>query len=232
MSSLDKILKPFEHTPSTNKDFLFGEQILPIAEEIRKLYKTLTYDHRPFLPKEATPEKYPWAWTEEFRIGQACFKYAVAKILRPETIIEIGVGAGISALAFHSAWPGFRYCGLDLDTHESFYNLETTTLQLTSIFSRKPTILEGDSTKYKKLPDPFEMVFSLGHLDGGHDFETAKSDMKLLWDAGTRWILVDDANDAAVTAGVFSAIHELPHGKTDYAYFEDTWSGNLLFRRT
>jgi len=224
-------LKPFEHRKAEEGlPQVFGEEIVTYAKAIRDHYLNLNYDHRPFLPPKAVREQYPWVWSEEFRKGQACFKYSVAYYLKVKNVLEIGVGAGISALAFYHGSPELFYYGIDLDTQESFYDLAVAR-ELLCAKLPKFEIIQADTRTLKELPER-KGFFDLVHIDGGHDLETAKHDMKLAWESEASWILVDDANDSAVAAGVFAAIHELPHGKTDYAYFEDTWSGNLLFRRT
>lgn len=220
-------LAGFEHKPAISPRFVFGEDINAVSETIRRTYRGLNYNHRQYLPQEASEDIHPWVHTEEFRVGQACFKHAVALVLQPRKICEIGVGAGISAMAFLQACPDAEYIGIDADTHESFYDLRTATDMLREMNPDHIHIFNRDSREISIVAQA-----DLFHIDGGHDFETAKNDMRLAWKSSSGWILVDDANDSAVAAGVFTAIHELPHGKTDYAYFEDTWSGNLLFRRT
>ncbi|HEY0983386.1 MAG TPA: hypothetical protein VGE80_14745, partial [Schlesneria sp.] len=50
----------------------------------------------------------PQAW-------QSCYetKYAIARLLQPQRIFEIGVRTGYSALAFLRAVPTARYLGID-----------------------------------------------------------------------------------------------------------------------
>jgi len=226
----EEILKAFEHVEApARSELLFGDELIVKADQIRRIYKWLSYDHKNRLPYAALKQEFGWVVSEEFRKSYACFKYAVAIVLQPKTIIEIGVGAGISALAFLAACPEASYLGIDLDTQESFYDLGEATKKIASV-SRSTRILSVDSRSLQ--PEDLPKVSDLFHIDGGHDFETAKNDMMLAWKSESKWILVDDANDSSVAAGVFSAIVEVPHGKTDYAYFEDTWAGNLLFRRT
>src|SRR5258705_8446868 len=91
-------------------DTIFSGEISQYSRDIRELYPFSIYDHRPSLPS-GLPNYYQ---TEQFRIGYACFKYAVARILQPKTIVEIGVGVGVSAMAFLAGCSAI-YMGIDND---------------------------------------------------------------------------------------------------------------------
>src|SRR5271154_3555217 len=89
-----------------------GIGLLDHVRSIREGWPYLRYDPRPALPPGYAA---PWARTEEFRLGYACFKREVARVLAPTGIIEIGVGISISALAFLNACPAALYLGIDND---------------------------------------------------------------------------------------------------------------------
>src|SRR6267154_5279751 len=96
---------------------VFGGECLQSADAINRLYRTLRYDHRPFLDPDE--ENLDAKMTEQYRVGYACLKYAVAKVLKPDRIVEIGVGSGVSAIAFAMADESSHYIGLDSGEWES-----------------------------------------------------------------------------------------------------------------
>jgi len=185
-----------------------------------------TYDHRPYL--DPFDEAFSAKNTDDYRRRYACFKYAVAKVLRPRTIVEIGVGSGVSALAFLHARPLLRYIGLDIGEWSARLGkpfLETVRAKLSALqFDFE--ILEGDSQLIDTMPE-----CDLVHIDGNHTSEAVYHDMLSAWNSGAKWILCDDACDPAVGAGIFRALQVgLDRGSVDWAYFGDTWSGDILIR--
>jgi hypothetical protein len=194
--------------------------ITKIAQEIRDNWST--YDHRPYLPEGLAPLYY----TDEFRLGYAAFKAAIAEQLQPKSIIEIGVGLGISALAFLHGCPTATYVGIDNDA-ESGRDFPIKPSEFVgSLIKGRGRIWYRDSTKIDRLP-PADLV----HVDGGHSYEDAYNDVMLAWRSEARWILVDDARDSVVAAATFDALRRKSPGSVDWAYFEDTWTGNILISR-
>lgn len=194
--------------------------IARVAKDIREVWSN--YDHRPFLPSGLASFYY----TEEFRLGYAAFKAAVTEQLQPKTIIEIGVGVGVSALAFLDGCPTATYIGIDNDAEcmRDFPVKPSEFVQgLLGAYGR---IWKKDSTKIDRLP-PADLV----HIDGDHSYEGAYNDVMLAWRSEARWILVDDARDSVVAAATFDALHRKSPGSVDWAYFEDTWTGNILISR-
>jgi hypothetical protein len=177
---------------------------------------------------------------EEYRRGYACFKWAVARILQPKTILEIGVAGGVSARAFLSACPDAYYLGLDNEQEDDaigFRLVEWTREMLADCGFKRFDIVLQDSRALSQLPKanlgmkdaPFDLI----HIDGDHCFEAAKHDMLLALESGAPWILADDGRNSKTMGGIMSALsewHEEPEA-LDWAYFEDTWSGSILFER-
>lgn len=190
------------------------------------IYRDFSYDHRPYL--DPADEAFAAKNTDDYRRRYACFKYAVAKVLRPRTIIEIGVGSGVSALAFLHARPTARYVGLDSGEWQSRLGvpfLDTVRAKLSALqFSFE--IIEGDSQAVDTMPE-----CDLVHIDGNHSSDAVYHDLLSAWNSGAKWILCDDACDPAVGAGIFRALQVgLDRGSVDWAYFGDTWSGDILIR--
>ena len=205
-------------------DVIFPDAISTVAAKIREAARTCPYDHRPYLhPADADIAA---KLTEEFRSGYAAIKWAVAKVIQPKAICEIGVGGGLAALAMLDACPTAAYVGIDSCRYEDdlavplLGHVEQQFIKL----KRHGRILRQDSKSLKKLPGEFDLV----HVDGDHSFEYARHDLAMAFASGVPWILVDDARDNQVVAGIFTALYALRPGRTEWAMFEDTWTGSIL----
>jgi len=203
-------------------DTIFGGELTEYASRIRHNYPLSTYDHRPFLPKNIAP----LFFTEKFRLGYACFKREVAYVLQPKRIIEIGVGLGISALAFLNGCPSATYLGIDNDCEtERDFPIKPSEF-VSNLLGPKGKIEIKDSLTIDRLP-----AADLIHIDGGHSYGDAYSDVMLAWRSDIKWILVDDARDSVVAAATMAALYRKSPGSVDWAYFEDTWTGSILISR-
>ena len=202
---------------------ILTSKLIAAAERIRAEYPTSPYDHRAALPVYADPLLH----TEEFRVGYACFKRAVAAAISPERITEIGVGLGISALAFLDACPTAAYLGIDNDHDYEAHVFpvrptDFVRAQLASCNYRFD-ILASNSQRMTELP-----FADLVHIDGCHDYFATIHDMLLAWDSGTPWILIDDCRDSTVAAAVLWVVHQKRPGSFEWTYFEDTYTGSIL----
>ena len=79
-------------------------------------------------------------------------KWAIARVLQPQTILEIGVRFGYSALAFLDAVPSARYLGIDNDSdtfggHRGAVEVARSKLQAFS-----GDVVVADSLDYKHSP--------------------------------------------------------------------------------
>lgn len=223
------VLRPFGLVPSMNGQSVFDSSLIHAARRVREVYQHCDYDHRPELPER--DRVFPYLLTDHFRVGYACFKYAVSKVIQPQIICEIGIGAGMGALAFLAASPSAHYLGIDdgsKSKEDDFDFLGHVAERLKShAYSFDFKLL--DSLAIERLP-----YADLFHVDGGHDYDHAHNDMRLALNSGSEWILVDDARDIVVSAAAFHALHQhigSRGGYFEWAYFEDTWTGNFLFHR-
>jgi predicted O-methyltransferase YrrM len=201
------------------------------AKAIRDLYPTLGYDHRPFLmEQEAAMDM---KLSEEFRCSYSCFKYAVAKILQPKSICEIGVCTGIAAQAFCTASPGAFYVGIDnlYDDKNAGYPYNQKVQQRFQELGLNARFdIVSSSLDMKELPSPHQ--YDLVHIDGDHSVEGAYHDTKMALNSNSHWILIDDARYAPIMKGVTSAIYDhVGYAPIEWAYFEDSWTGSILISR-
>ena len=195
-----------------------------LAAEIRKQYAVATYDHMPTMHVDE------WERERKSRFdylnGYARFKHAVASVLKPRSICEIGVGGGIAARAFLTASPGATYYGIDngeYDREAKKQVLADTCRQLPEEFPGV-VIVMTDSSGLGALPRSFDLV----HVDGCHVYANAKHDT-LLALKFSKHVLVDDAKDPAVFKAAMDALAECGR-MAGWVYFDDTLTGNILFQ--
>jgi len=128
-------------------------------------------------------------------------KYAVAKRLQPNSLLEIGVRAGYSAAAFLSACPGLAYHGIDadLEDHGGWPGAPARALaMLRGRFGRDGCVTVADTARLGALPPgPWDLVY----VDGDHTYEGCYRDLRLALAAGPRWVLVDDVTLLPDTVG-------------------------------
>ena len=87
------ILEKFELSESEG-GHIFASDCVKVASKIEAGYRSSTYDHRGDLPNFGPDSAF---YLEQFRVGYACFKREVARIIKPKVILEIGIGIGIGA---------------------------------------------------------------------------------------------------------------------------------------
>lgn len=197
------------------------------AERISSIYPTLLFDHRRFLSGTQSHPDHSAHMTERYRVEYACFKFAVAKVLTPNEIVEIGVRGGISACAFLSARPFATYLGIDNDADSASTGIDFSTIARRSFMELdvRASIKHADSQSLDSIPQ-----CDLAHIDGDHSFESVRHDVTIAWRSGASWILCDDTDDSAVAAGIFHALRfDLNRGGVEWAHFP-AWTGNILIR--
>jgi len=185
------------------------------VEAIRRLWAVDGYDHRPRLPDLPGLEK--WIGDERFRATYAAFKHTVASILQPTSICEIGVGFGVSAHAFLDACPQVLYAGYDDGSMDPRILRTVRELQ-----GPGRTVFARETSRLDALPS-----CDFCHVDGCHLMGHQAHDVGLALRAAT-WVLVDDARDSQVAAATMLALFGYQPGDCLWAYFEGTWSGDIL----
>jgi predicted O-methyltransferase YrrM len=201
-----------------------------LINDIRIMHYKSDYDGRGVLTNHE-PD-FGDKMTVEFRDGYMRFKWAVAHCIDPGRIFEIGVGSGVAALAFMDACPKASYMGIDnraMERERGGPSLVGRAMELLLPFE-DATVIEDDSQQLKEV---FGGPYDLVHVDGDHRRDACAHDVTLAWYAlaDHGFILVDDARDTAVASGTFDALNRLRTGSLDWAYFEDTWTGNILIRK-
>jgi 2-polyprenyl-3-methyl-5-hydroxy-6-metoxy-1,4-benzoquinol methylase len=142
-----------------------------MVEEILKTAERSTYDFRETAhPEDPLRHLFP-EWVPYYRM-----KWAIARVLQPDSILEIGVRFGYSALAFLNASPSARYVGIDLDlpTFGGSVGAINWARKACRLYDAKFFI--ADSTKMERFPGA---RYDLIHVDGQQDGAATTHDLTL-----------------------------------------------------
>jgi predicted O-methyltransferase YrrM len=176
------------------------------------------YDHR-LLLAEVVETRFPHMLEPE-QLRYARFKRAVAEVLKPATIYEVGIGWGVSALAFLNGYPRTHFFGIDnaemgIHPAEALFDCDESHYQ----------VIDSDELPAFVHPaGPIELL----HIDGGHGRDHKARDIVKALEARPEWILVDDVQDVMVAAGTFDGLYRAAKNSLSMLYFENSHTGNLL----
>ena len=190
------------------------QKMADMAELIRYHTKMCTYDYREFLP-QSIKNKYPHI-AEDYHVAYGKNRYAVAQSIQPENIFEVGVGWGISAMAFLAGCPTANYIGIDNG-------------DIGDIICPY-TWVQTDSDLLEKFVMPDNSIPDLIHIDGSHDRAHKKRDCIKAIQSGAEWMLVDDMHSQPVAAGTFDAFFDVWDGSCiPMAVMENSHTQGMLF---
>ena len=122
-------------------------------------------------------------WVPYYRL-----KFAVAAVLNPATILEIGVRYGYSARAFLEGAPRAHYVGIDLDS-DTFRGTKGAIAWAHKLLeSYSADLIIADSQQMNRFPG--SITYDLIHIDGQQDGKGSVHDLELAIRQGC-YILVD-----------------------------------------
>jgi 2-polyprenyl-3-methyl-5-hydroxy-6-metoxy-1,4-benzoquinol methylase len=192
-----------------------------MLEKILKNYSENQFDFRDFVSEEDELSYLFEEWVNYYKM-----KYAIVKALQPNSILEIGVRYGYSAITFLKAVPDAHYLGIDNDS-DTFGGAKNAI-----IWARKITheydadfILEDTQTLDRLPGDHWDFI----HIDGQQDGDGTFHDLELAIQKAT-WILVDGyfwSNE-----NMFSATHFMKKYRQfiEYAIIIPGYAGDLLIK--
>lgn len=199
-----------------------------IRQTIVNCAEKTEYDHRLLMP-DKVKQMFPHMLEPE-QLQYSRFKFAVAFVLDPDTIYEVGVGWGVSLNAFHAGNPGSAIHGIDsgemgVDPYEVAFECNCANMN-------EITVERASSNNLPKFDHPAGPI-DLIHIDGGHGLEHKADDLVKAFEARPEWILVDDMSNVMVAAGTFAGIYRAAANSTpadalQMMYFGDSHTGNLL----
>lgn len=169
-----------------------------------------------------------WEMSKFYREDYVAIKYAIASVLQPKSICEIGVYSGISALCFLLASPDATYLGIDNLSAKRAPEVVPKAKETLDRLGYKNDIIIADSQRMTALPGMFDFI----HVDGDHSRSGARHDILLAWNALNHggYILTDNGHDLNVCTGVFDALRETCDGLLQWAYFEGS-VGDILIKK-
>jgi predicted O-methyltransferase YrrM len=184
----------------------------------------------PGVPPFDGPEEL-WNMADIYRRDYVRAKQAVARVLQPSRICEIGVYSGIAAMCFLGECPTATYLGIDNLVSEQGRGIVIVERikELLAALHYEATILIEDSQSLSQLPGgPFDLI----HVDGNHTRDGARHDVVLAWQACSPGghILIDNAHDVGVCAGTFDALDQQHRGLLNWLYL-DEGVGNILIEK-
>lgn len=151
-------------------------------ESIIQQFQKADYDFR----KTAHPTD-PLAHLFEEWVDYYKLKWAIAHILKPASILEIGVRFGYSAAAFLEGYPIAHYVGIDLDSdlYGGVKGAIHWAKEITAPF--KAEFIVADTQKMERFPGGF---YDLIHVDGQQDGDGSFHDLELAIQQ-SQYLLVD-----------------------------------------
>jgi SAM-dependent methyltransferase len=121
-------------------------------------------------------------WLDYYRL-----KWAIAKVIQPSSILEIGVRYGYSALSFLQGSPTARYIGIDIDNSEYGGKVGALNWARDKMADYNAQVLVGNSQEMREFPGG---QYDLVHVDGQQDGDSTYRDLEKAVKQG-KYILVD-----------------------------------------
>jgi len=153
-----------------------------VLERILELADRCDYDFRVTANPHDPLKRLFGEWVEYYRL-----KWAIARVLQPTSILEVGVRYGYSAATFLNACPESTYLGIDLDS-DVFGGVKGAMRWAKEITrSFRAEFIVSDTQTMARFPGE---SYDLIHLDGQQDGDSSWHDLQLAI-RQARWILVD-----------------------------------------
>jgi hypothetical protein len=217
-----------------------------LRNKINLIAEITDYDHREHMQPDIAA-RFPHMMADE-QLIYSRFKYAVAHVLKPKLIFDIGTGWGVSALAFKAGYQESAILSIDngesgIDPQHAVTCAKGEALRTADLYTgcevhyRSHDINVGicDSSSLTSFTwnpayEGDSQTFDLIYVDGGHGLEHKASDIVKAIEARPEWILVDDMQNVMVAAGTFAGLYMSSFVDVEMMYFNghESLTGNLL----
>lgn len=147
------------------------------------------------------------------------------KQCRPRSILETGTNKGYFGLML--SWMQVEATLYTFDRDERA--MMAAALLGDGQESVRVVFTLGDTKEtLRQLTTPIDLAW----IDGGHDVQTARSDIWHAMRLGARWILIDDAKQmASVAVAVLGALDGAPYERVDHPWYRQDARGMAVLRR-
>ncbi len=192
-----------------------------MLEKILKIKKESSYDFKKFVfPSD------PLAYLFEDWVDYYHMKYAICKAISPQSILEVGVRYGYSAITFLSACSEASYLGID--NNSAAYGGSPGCInwakEITRGFNAK--FLIADTQTMTTFPGEF---YDFIHIDGQQDGDGTYHDLEMALEKG-RYILLDGyfwSRDNMLSSTFFL---EKYRNFVEYSIIVPGYAGELLIK--
>jgi 2-polyprenyl-3-methyl-5-hydroxy-6-metoxy-1,4-benzoquinol methylase len=154
-----------------------------MLETILQTYRSNSYDFRSGACTDDPLSELFDEWVDYYRM-----KWAIAKAIQPDSILEIGVRFGYSARAFLDASPSAKFVGIDADLPTFGGHVGAIEQAKTTLSGFDATILKLNSQALSRFPGEF---YDLIHVDGQQDSDGTFHDLDIAV-RQARYILLDE----------------------------------------
>jgi 2-polyprenyl-3-methyl-5-hydroxy-6-metoxy-1,4-benzoquinol methylase len=190
-------------------------------EKIISCARTTEFDFRDY----ACPDD-PLTYRFDEWVSHYKMKWAISHLVKPKSILEIGVRFGYAAVAFLHGNPAARYVGLDLDTDS--YGGSKGAINWAKKICRQfsADFVIADSQTMDRLPGG---SYDLVHVDGQQDGDGTFHDLELAIKQA-RYVLIDGYVWTQIN---FTSINEFLFRHLDFFDFYGVipgYSGELLLK--
>lgn len=153
-----------------------------MIEDILREAAVASFDFRQFAnPTDPLVELFD-EWVDYYRL-----KFAIAKVVQPKSILEIGVRFGYSARSFLEASPSAKFVGIDLDCDRFGGEPGALNWAQKILHGYNARFIVANSQKMQRFP---EGSYDLVHVDGQQDGIGTFHDLRRAV-AQAKWVLLD-----------------------------------------
>ena len=149
---------------------------------ITQTWRETSFDFRQFAHPDDPLTHLFDEWVDYYRL-----KWAIAKVLQPDSILEIGVRYGYSAMAFLNAAPNARYVGIDINSVDYGGEVGALNWAREQMADYDGEVIIGNSQDMVTFQGG---RYDLIHVDGQQDGDSTYRDLEKALRQG-KYILVD-----------------------------------------